>query len=333
MSQSARSRAVCGHREFAGPEHPALAFFRGRTRRADSITEIPHRIARAKRRFVGVDDRLHSQTRENALLEKLEQRHAAHLFGDDAGDDVVGVAVLPLRAGIEVERDLCPTVHDVFRGRRQHHRRHDVVLRPEVLIARRHRQQLAQRDLVGARQIGKPPRDRVVERDLPVFSEQQNRRRRELLADRADAVAHVRRGRDDRVERCAAVGIHIREFPVADDGHRSARRTRGLQDIGGGLVDRVAKILGKRVLPGCWRRQRENGEHGAQGAAARRHLRSRSWAGFCFEMRSSCASVKPRARNASRKSPRPSGGRALPRWPRSDDRMHDSMPTCRIAAV
>ena len=70
------------------------------------------------------------------------------------------------------------------------HCREDIVLWPVVLIAGRHRQQLANRDIPRAGERRHPPPHLVVERQLAPLSQQQHGRRRELLAHRADAVAH-----------------------------------------------------------------------------------------------------------------------------------------------
>jgi len=49
------------------------------------------------------------------LLEEGEERHAGNLFDDETGDDEIGVGVLPLGAGIEIER--CgPTGRGLVRG-------------------------------------------------------------------------------------------------------------------------------------------------------------------------------------------------------------------------
>src|SRR5262249_33487129 len=63
------------------------------------------------------------------------------------------------------------------------------------------------------------------------------------------------------------------------------------------------------------------------------HGSSRTCAGFCLVILASCASVKPRVRNASMKAPKPSGGSALPFCPRSDDRMQNSGPIFLIASA
>ena len=50
------------------------------------------------------------------LAEKVHDFLAADFFNDEAGDDVVGVGVLPLRAGFEIERLFGPGVDDVLRS-------------------------------------------------------------------------------------------------------------------------------------------------------------------------------------------------------------------------
>ncbi len=59
-----------------------------------------------RRQFGGIRvvDVVHAQGQEDTLLQQIDQGHAAHLLHDAACDHVVGVGILPLRAGIEIER-------------------------------------------------------------------------------------------------------------------------------------------------------------------------------------------------------------------------------------
>src|SRR6185503_13111195 len=72
---------------------------------------------------------------ENARAHELEDRDPRPLLDGHTGEGVVGVAVLPARARLEVERLLGPRVGDGLRRRRLEHSRHHVILRPEVLVS------------------------------------------------------------------------------------------------------------------------------------------------------------------------------------------------------
>jgi hypothetical protein len=56
------------------------------------------------------------QRAEDARVRKSMSGCAGDLLHDAAGDDVVGVGVLPLRAGLEVERLFGPGVEDLLGG-------------------------------------------------------------------------------------------------------------------------------------------------------------------------------------------------------------------------
>ena len=103
------------------------------------------------------------------------------------------------------------------------HGRHHVVLGPVVLVAGGVGEDFADGDFVAAGEAGNVFADRVVERELAFFLEQQNGRGGELLGDGADGVAHRRRGGTaGRVavgRRRAAVGMGVDELAVLDDGN------------------------------------------------------------------------------------------------------------------
>jgi len=177
--------------------------------------------------------------------QEIQQRLAGHLLGDHPGDDVVRVAVLPLRARVEVERLLGPAGRDLGgRDRLQHHG-HDVVLRPEILVAGCHREDLANGDVTRAREVGQPSDDFVIERELSFFGEEDQRGGGELLADRADRIAHLRRCRQLRLEVGNAVRVRVDDLAVADCGHRGAGRAGLGQDVGGGFVDAGPHVGGE----------------------------------------------------------------------------------------
>ena len=105
-----------GHGEFAGGEHPAAAFFGCKAQRAERVADVGSGVGLGEFFFVGVPDALHAERVEDVFAEKIHELLAADFFNDGAGDDVVGVGVLPLRAGIEVERLFGPGVDDVLCG-------------------------------------------------------------------------------------------------------------------------------------------------------------------------------------------------------------------------
>ena len=111
-----QSQVVRRHGEFAGSKHPAATFLGREAQRAEGMAIVGGGVGLGELGFVGVPHGLHAQRTEDVLGEKVHQRFAGNLFHDRAGDDVVGVGVLPLGAGIEVERLLGPRVHDLLRG-------------------------------------------------------------------------------------------------------------------------------------------------------------------------------------------------------------------------
>ena len=190
MFQSARSCAVIA--SWPAPNSQPAGLLWRRPERSERMAQQRLRIVRrrAGRRRSRATDVILSGVKIRCRRNSHE-RHAGHALDDRCGDHVVGVAVLPLGAGLEVERLARPSLHDLARRRRPLHVHEHVVLRPVVLVARGHRQQLPDADVRGARQLREPLRDLVVERELAVLLKQQDRRGGELLADRADRVAHV----------------------------------------------------------------------------------------------------------------------------------------------
>src|SRR3546814_3143483 len=78
------------------------------------------------------------------------------------------------------------------------HRGEAVILRPVILEARGVAEKLADRDLIPLRDAGDVSGDRVIERELALILEQQQRGGGELLRDRSDLIGHVgARGRSE----------------------------------------------------------------------------------------------------------------------------------------
>ena len=106
------------------------------------------------------------------FCDELEVGLASDFFKDAAGDDEVGVGVLPLGAGVEVEGLFGPGVEDLLGGGGAAHGGHDVVLGPVVLVAGGVREDLADGDLVAAGEAGDVLADRVVDGDFFLVLEQ-----------------------------------------------------------------------------------------------------------------------------------------------------------------
>src|SRR5438094_8023132 len=109
------------------------------------------------------------------------------------------------------------------------------------------RQQLTNCDFIRAGEIGNELRDFVVERKFSLFLKQEDCGRGELLADRADAVTHLRRGRSFRSQARVAVGFRIDKLTAPHDCDRSAGYTGSSERVRGELVDLLLKISRKRL--------------------------------------------------------------------------------------
>ncbi len=95
---------MSGHGQFAGGEHPAAALLGRGTQRSQRIAIVGGGIGPGGFSSSEFHTDFMSQRTEDVLGEEIHELFAADFFDDEAGDDVVGVGVLPLRAGIEVER-------------------------------------------------------------------------------------------------------------------------------------------------------------------------------------------------------------------------------------
>ena len=113
--------------------------------------------------------------------------------------------------------------------------------------------------LIAVGQAGDVLRDRIVERELALFGQQEDCGCGELLADRADAVAHLRRGRRVRIELSGAVGLDVGDLSILNDGDGRGGNAGGLQHLIGDVVDAGAQLRRERRL-GLRRKQR----HGEQ---------------------------------------------------------------------
>ena len=236
------------HRQLAGGEEPAAPLLGRLAQWSERVAQVALRIGGAECRVVGDQYRLQVERREDLPPKKGDHRHAGHLLDDHPGDDIVGVAVLPPGTGLEVERLARPRVGDLAGRRGMQHWRHDVILRPVVLVSRRHREHLPHGHFVGARQFRQPAAHLVIQGQLAALGQQEDRGGRELLADRSDAVAHGRGCRQARLESRRSVGIGVHDFRAAHHGDRGAGRSRARQHVARGAVDAGLHVRGERLL-------------------------------------------------------------------------------------
>ena len=126
------------HRQFAGGVDPAGSFLGSLAERAQRITEVANGVFVREGRAIGVEDAGHSEGVKDALVEEFHKAHSAGFFDDLTRRDVVGVAVLPARAGLEIERLVRPLIENLHRFHRLEHLVEDIILRPVVPVAGGH---------------------------------------------------------------------------------------------------------------------------------------------------------------------------------------------------
>ena len=107
------------------------------------------------------------------------------------------------------------------------------------------REELADGDFSGARQIGKILGHAVVERQLALLLKQQQRRRGELFRDRTHGIAGVDIGGPFGGQIGGAEGFGVEEFSVFHDGHGDARRAGFGERRGNFLVELLIEIDGR----------------------------------------------------------------------------------------
>src|SRR5439155_10140344 len=96
-------------------------------------------------------------------------------------------------------------------------------------------------------QVGNELRDFVVERKFSLFLKQEDCGRGELLADRADAVTHLRRSRSFRSQARLAVSFRIDELAVPHDRDGRTGNAGSSERVHGELVDLLLKVGRKRL--------------------------------------------------------------------------------------
>ncbi len=154
-------------------------------------------------------------------LEKHEQGLARDFLHDRAREHITRVGVLPIRSRLEVERALRPFIDDGGWGRRMGHFGREKILRPVIPDAAGVRERLSQRD--GARCAGqswKPLDHGVIQRQLALLREQQDRGSREFLRHRVDGITRGGRRRHLGAQLGAAIGPRVRQSVVLHDGDR-----------------------------------------------------------------------------------------------------------------
>ena len=191
--------------------------------------------------FIAVPRALHFQGVKDVFAEKVEELLTAHLFHNQAGDDEVGIRVLPLGAGFEVERPGRPGIENLARRDRLQLRGYRIVLRRVILVPRGVRQNLPDRYFAAARQAGNIFAHRVIQAELALFLQQQDCRRRELLRDRPDRIAHVGRGCLVGIKLRVAVGMRVHQHSTLHDGNRRGRDAPLLHHVLRNSVDTVAQ--------------------------------------------------------------------------------------------
>ena len=195
---------------------------------------------------------MNAERAEDVLLEEGQERLAGDALDDQPGDDIAGVRILPLRAGLEVERLACPAVDDHLRGRRVRHRLEAVILRPVILQARRVAEQLADGDPLAAGDPGNIFGDRVVEREAALIAKDEDGGGGELLGHGGDLVERVGRG-FAQGRRLRAVGAGEDDPAAANDRDRGRGHARRFERAVDQRVD--PRGLGRRELLGGGRRR------------------------------------------------------------------------------
>ena len=114
---------------------------------------------------------MHAERFQNIDAQKIDERLARDFFDDLANNHVSGVAILPARPGIEIERLLGPAIKDTGGGGIARHPGRHVVERIEIFETRSVRKQLAQRHFPGTRELWKVARNRVVQGEFVLLLE------------------------------------------------------------------------------------------------------------------------------------------------------------------
>ena len=187
---------------------------------------------------------LQAERSEQTILKNFFQRRARKLFGDDAEQGIVGVAIFVFRAGSEVgrtlERDGEHFLWGPGPGRVTLEALREFRCRSVVIQAAPHLEQLSDRDGVAIGNALDIFRDRVVEAQFSLLGQQHDHRGRHRLGVRGGAEMRIgpRRGRAPQLRRAVAISeIALRRAQenhgarqhelLGDSFHRGSQEQRG----------------------------------------------------------------------------------------------------------
>ena len=105
-----------------------------------------------------------------------------------------------------------------------------------------------------------------------MFLQQENCGSSELLADRSDAVPHLRRGYSSWLDSCISVGLQIGDLSIFHDRHGCARDSGFDQRICSELIDLLPQ-LGRELRLGGQRKGRES-QNNDKREAVKQQMRS-----------------------------------------------------------
>ena len=171
------------------------------------------------------------------LPQKIEKLLTGNLLHNLPGNHIVRIRVLPLRPRLKIQRLLRPPIQNLLRRRRLHHRSHQVILRPVILIPRRMAQNLPDRDLIAPCKSRHILAYHIVQLELALLLKNKNGRRRKLLRNRPNRVPHLWRSRHIRIDMRPAISMRINQLPTLHHRHRSRRHPTLLQHIRSNPID------------------------------------------------------------------------------------------------
>ncbi len=175
---------------------------------------------------VVLGDMIHVQRGKDLLLQELQQWLPGHLLDNGRRQNVPGIGVLPVGAGLEVERPAGPLIENGFDRSGMQHLRGHKILRPEITQSRSVGQHLAHGHFGRIAQVGKPLSRRVVEGQFTLLDQQQHGRRGELFRHRVDGVTRGGCGGGRGCESCLAVGMRVGNYAILYHRDGGGRRTR-----------------------------------------------------------------------------------------------------------
>ncbi len=224
------------HAEFSGSEVPASAFAADGARWAEGIAGISRGVLRARIGETVVRGG-HLERMEEMLAQERDEFLAGDFFEDRSGDDVIGVAVLPFGAGLEIEGLFGPGVEDGLGRGGLGPASDEVVLRGVVFVAGGVGEQFADGDFVRSGEAGNVFGDFIVEGEFAGFLFEEEGGGGELLTDGADGVAGFGGGGLLFGEIAVPEGFGVGEAAVLDDSDGDARDGESLAHGRDGAVE------------------------------------------------------------------------------------------------